>query len=217
MKQVIEPIQVSARTPPPSERLKQRDPDAYYQSLAGVLKSRVNLHNSVGEVTELISHLKRLVEEEAWEHFPVNPKTRNFSEYVITITGYRLSDILNSVEALLEDDEAIRELRAIEGKADGALIQAGGDRRSEDFKRDNITLESPARGTSSAYLLRRMAREDKENKTNYLDRYEAGEFPSVRQAAIAAGIVKEKTPLEKIQALLPKLTPEERATLKAEL
>lgn len=53
-------------------------------------------------------------------------------------------------------------------------------------------------GNSSGYLLRRLARDH----PDILDRYEAGEFKSVRAAAKVAGIVKELTPFEQVQKLI---------------
>jgi hypothetical protein len=48
--------------------------------------------------------------------------------------------------------------------------------------------------------LRRLARDHPE----ILDRYEAGEFPSVRAAAREAGIVKDISPFEQVRRLLEK-------------
>jgi hypothetical protein len=42
-----------------------------------------------------------------------------------------------------------------------------------------------------------------------LEKYKQGEFPSVRQAAIAAEIVKVPTALERVLRVLPKLSKEE--------
>jgi hypothetical protein len=47
-------------------------------------------------------------------------------------------------------------------------------------------------GRGASYLTRRIARD----APDILEQMKAGEFPSVRQAAIAAGIVKVPTPLE---------------------
>ena len=69
----------------------------------------------------------------------------------------------------------------------------------------NTTIVSkPDRG--KAYLLRRMARDF----PDHLDKLEAGEFKSTRQAAIACGIVKVKTPLEIAIFAFEKLTIEEK-------
>jgi hypothetical protein len=46
---------------------------------------------------------------------------------------------------------------------------------------------------------------------------QAGEFRSVRQAARAAGMVKEKTPLELLIRYWRKATPEERDTFLKEV
>ena len=61
-------------------------------------------------------------------------------------------------------------------------------------------------GNEAAYLLRRLSRID----GNWLARYEAGEFPSVRQAAIAAGIVKVPGGLDRLRAAWKKATKDER-------
>jgi hypothetical protein len=48
-----------------------------------------------------------------------------------------------------------------------------------------------------------------------LEKYKQGEFPSVRQAAIAAGIVKVPTAFERILKLLPKISEEETKELQS--
>lgn len=55
--------------------------------------------------------------------------------------------------------------------------------KEQEVKGDNITFNE--RGTSQAYLLRRLARDAPE----ILDRVKAGEFKSARAAAIEAGII----------------------------
>jgi hypothetical protein len=88
---------------------------------------------------------------------------------------------------------------------------AGGDRRSEDFNSNNITIDKtpsppPAdRGTSKSYTLNRLRREHAE----LFERVVAGEL-SANAAAIEAGFRKVKTPLEQVMALIPKLTEGER-------
>ena len=61
-------------------------------------------------------------------------------------------------------------------------------------------------GNRASYLLRRMARDF----PDHLDKLESGEFKSARQAAIACGIVKVKTPLEIAIFAFEKLTIEEK-------
>lgn len=67
-------------------------------------------------------------------------------------------------------------------------------------------------GTGAAYLLRRLARDF----PDILIAYERGEYRSVRAAAKAAGIIKEKSAFEKICKLLPKLPNEDFTELRTE-
>lgn len=67
------------------------------------------------------------------------------------------------------------------------------------------------RGTDPIYLAQRIKRD----RPDIAARLARGEFRSVHQAAIAAGVIRIKTPLEKIQRLVPKLSTEERAELVA--
>ena len=71
---------------------------------------------------------------------------------------------------------------------------------------DNInSFIHPKGGTGKSYLLKRLKRYNPKIAENYIQ----GEYPSVRQAAIAAGIVKVKTPLEQILTISKKLTNED--------
>ena len=73
--------------------------------------------------------------------------------------------------------------------------------------------ESHAQGNGASYLLRRLARLG----GDWLDRYEAGEFASVRQAAIAAGIVKVPSVLDKLRKLWAKASEADRQTFMDEV
>lgn len=71
---------------------------------------------------------------------------------------------------------------------------------------DNINMSVNRGGTGSEYLLRRLAK----TAPDILDRYEAGEFKSVRAASIAAGHIKVATVLERLLKLWEKATEAER-------
>jgi hypothetical protein len=73
--------------------------------------------------------------------------------------------------------------------------------------------EEATQGTGSAYLLRRLARLG----GDWLDRYEAGEFGSVRRAAIAAGIVKLPSVLDQLRKLWAKASDADRRTFMEEI
>ena len=78
--------------------------------------------------------------------------------------------------------------------------------KTNDYIRDNIT-NITGTGTSRNYLASRLKKQHPE----IVDRLRAGEFPSIHAAAIAAGIVKVKSPLQHLQHWWMKATPEERA------
>jgi hypothetical protein len=70
---------------------------------------------------------------------------------------------------------------------------------------DNISLNSKY-GTSRAYIIARL---DRGGHAALAAQVRAGKM-SANAAAIEAGFRKVKTPLERVLALLPELTPEER-------
>jgi hypothetical protein len=69
------------------------------------------------------------------------------------------------------------------------------------------------RGMTKAYLVARIARDH----PAILERMKAGEFVTVRQAAIAAGIMKNPTRLEHFQKLWRNANNEERETIAVEV
>jgi hypothetical protein len=75
----------------------------------------------------------------------------------------------------------------------------------------NRGSDATSKGRGKDYLAARIKRDHPEIAAR------AHEFKSVRAMAIAAGIVKVKTPLEQIIVLLPKLTAREREQLGHEL
>jgi hypothetical protein len=113
-------------------------------------------------------------------------------------------DTLREIVGKYERGEISRE----QGARDIELRQHGGDRRSEDFQASPRSLKH---GETSEYLLGRMKRD---NPVLY-ERYERGEFASVKAAAREAGIVPPKlTKFEQIVKWLPSLSTEERRQLK---
>lgn len=89
------------------------------------------------------------------------------------------------------------------------LGEHGGDHTSEQAKA-RLYNNLASRGTNPDYLTARLARDHKDIH----EKLKAGEYKSVRAAAIDAGIVRELTPLEKAQKAWMKMTPEEQAIFK---
>ena len=88
-----------------------------------------------------------------------------------------------------------------------ALSKHGGDHRRQV---DIINLKG---GTQADYLRARLARD----YPDILAQLVNGEFTSVRAAAIAAGIVKVKTPLEQLRSWWRKASENERETFRKEI
>ena len=105
------------------------------------------------------------------------------------------------------NDQAVKFLEAQRGREQGATVVPGKHRSSLS---DN---EETSQGTGAAYLLRRLSRMD----GDWLARYEAGEFPSVRQAAIAAGIVKVPTVIDRLRSAWKKASPADRLAFMEEI
>ena len=118
------------------------------------------------------------------------------------------SDFIKAVTGRTE--KAIRKeiTKAQHARAQAVEVRRGGDQRSEDTNRSNRTFDIQTSGTGSEYLLRRLAK----TAPDFLDRYEAGEFKSVRAASIAAGHIKVATVLEVLEKAWAKATAAERAT-----
>jgi hypothetical protein len=100
----------------------------------------------------------------------------------------------------------IAERKTAEQRATVASPQSppGGDRKSEQFQAYNVSLKH---GNNPEYLTARIARD----RPDILERMKAGEYKSVRAAAIDAGIVKVPTTLEKLNRTWEMASPEERA------
>jgi hypothetical protein len=151
-------------------------------------------------------YLSEVRAHKAWEKVPIgNP--------------YGTEDRMMMVELGRHSDEIKKELDAIKRQEEVPLARA--QAKAVDPKGGRPNKETPTKGRSlgkqgpntNERLLRRLARDHPDT----LDAYERGEYPSVRAAAIAAGIIKPPTPFEQIKKLIPKLTDAQRQELRAML
>jgi len=109
---------------------------------------------------------------------------------------------------------AVKFLEVQRGREDGGIVGDDGKvvvgkvKRGRPSASKNLSKGKNIQGggNGSAYLLRRLARLGDE----WMDRYEAGEFASVREAAIAAGIVKVPSILDQMLKLWAKAPQEHR-------
>ncbi len=98
--------------------------------------------------------------------------------------------LLKRLKLLLPDH---KRFVAFLAKVEPAEVGPGQGARTDLQPRDNITKSD--RGTDPSYLVRRLKRDHHD----IAERLVRGEFRSVRQAAIAAGIIHVKTPLEQLR------------------
>jgi hypothetical protein len=97
--------------------------------------------------------------------------------------------------------------RQIEESAQEARLgRHGGDRRSQQARADQGSGPALKRGESREYLIARLR---KEGHDGLADQGVAKQM-SARAAGIAAGIVKPKTPLDKLRAAWNRASPEEQ-------
>ena len=109
-------------------------------------------------------------------------------------------------------DAAVRKARkrAVEEAASSPIAEHGGLRETED-QADNVRL--PTYGNHATYLTRRLARDAPEIAAKLA----AGEYSSVRVAALEAGIVKPTDPVAAVVRAYRKLDAEGQAAVRKEL
>jgi hypothetical protein len=134
-------------------------------------------------------------------------KFKNFTDLIAAELPEGLGITVKKLRKLIAGTIAERPLAVAVGEEQGKTVVPGKHRSPLS---DN---EEASQGTGSAYLLRRLSRMDRD----WLARYEAGEFKSVRSAAIAAGIVKVPTVIDKLRAAWKKATKEERLAFLEEI
>lgn len=117
------------------------------------------------------------------------------------------ADFIKAVTGRTE--KAIRKeiTKAQHARAQAVEVRQGQPKKESNVDNINITSSVKRGGTGSEYLLRRLAK----TAPDFLDRYEAGEFKSVRAASIAAGHIKVATVLQRLLKLWEKATEAERA------
>lgn len=166
-------------------------------------------------------HLKTCLEqiwgapEPPWNVWPEGKPFGTPDDYCLAVTGHSWKALLEIVRELADDNDLFSEFTMRVDLAKAQIEHRPQGVRTDTLP-DNIRKLSDKGGdggTSAAYLLRRLAKKNKE----ILDAYERGEFKSVRAAAKAAGLIKEPTAYVKILKLVPKLTDDERDMLVSDL
>ena len=109
--------------------------------------------------------------------------------------------------------DRLRKIRRRIKKLDGKTINAANNHDPTVSSGDIINTRSLGAGTSADYLTARLKRDH----DDIFQRLAAGEFPSVRKAAIAAGIVKVPSVLDTLRKLWANASEADRRTFMDEV
>lgn len=165
-------------------------PDTNWTLIAAASSS---LTHGSQRLQNFIDALRRLLDENVWKSYTHPNGTHHefdrFADFIEHPHGLHAS--VSQVRNLVRDDLQLA------SDLDAALAgEHGGDRRSGEFKADNISLEKPENqsqhGTNRAYRLRRLERDAPDFHARVL----AGEL-SVNRAMIEAGLQTPKPSIPK--------------------
>lgn len=120
----------------------------------------------------------------------IKPRNRDAFRDFCDFCQHQLPDGLGcDIDRLIRlcdtNSEAQLWLRSELAGTQAVTVKSGNNQHTEDVYNIN-NLPTKRGGTGAEYLLRRLAK----TEPAIIKRYEAGEFPSVRAAAIEAGIIK---------------------------
>lgn len=143
---------------------------------------------------ELPKDILNIGRKELWKQ--IKPRNRKPFVDFCDFCQHKLPDGLEcDVEKLIRlcdaNSEAQLWLRSQLAGTQAVTVKIGNNQHKEDVYNVNI-LPTRRGGNGAPYLLRRLAK----NEPAIVKRYEAGEFASVRAAAIEAGIIKIIQPLD---------------------
>mgnify|MGYP000583100117 CR=1 FL=1 len=149
-------------------------------------------------VEPLVENLRRIFPYKPWNYIPKDKPCKRADEYFEGVTGRPWKILLAMIQ---EYDSELAKQIEIEIPA---LNKHGGDRKS-DNQVDNVNLNKSKGGNSKEYILARLNRDYPEIAQDLAD----GQYKSVREAAKAAGLIKQESNLDKIKKLIGKLNPGE--------
>lgn len=123
----------------------------------------------------------------------------------MALNGVRLFDLSEPVPL----DKAVKAEAARRMQESETLSEHGGDRKSDAARNqvDNVNLISAKGGNSADYLAARIKRD----RPDIAARVEAGEFRSMRAAALEAGIVKPPCPVKAAKRAVEKMDEDQLA------
>lgn len=191
------------------------NPDAPVGSPAWCLAVHTSIcrlkHNAESTVADLQSRLTDFQQQQYFAKLADRDGVAfgTWEDFVQYPEPYGLGMRADIVAAIMTERDKRKLLRDVV-EAVPPLAKHGGDRVSGE-QGDNVTLL--ARGNSASYLIAKLKRDAPE----IAERLAAGEFRSVRAAALAAGIVKPPRPLVELRRWWERASVDERETFRAEI
>ena len=173
-----------------------RDPRSREYAIQTMRSMKRYLDSKIFDAKGVARELQRVIEYRHWEACGHD----NLDAYLRAELGFSVKQLKSRLAQDLAADQDVTPLRN----------EDGGRPRKED-NLDNINVSHQG-GTSATYLVRRLKRDHPE----IAEALARGEFKSARAAAIAAGIVRNPSLLERMRRLAVKATDEELRTVIAE-
>ena len=204
--------------PGPNQTLgptKELDPETYWGAFQWTCSLESAFRFAESSEERFTKWLKDASTKRIWNFFPNPDCSDHFKEqwgeepfndpdvYAKEVFG------VDTWKKILERYLERRESKLAEAKALGDLPKKG---ELGNGRRCDNSTPTQRGSTSATYLLRPLARDF----PDILKAYEDGKFRSVRAAAIAAGIIKVPTPLDKARKAVAKLSGDEWRQLSAE-
>ncbi len=173
-----------------------------------------NLKEIDGDTKSLREYAQLFIQHRGWSVLSDDRGRpfRSYEAFCVARFPFGLGRQPEEIEAVIAERERRKSAQAMAADDEvGPLFRHGGDHTTEDAKAtlsDNVAQ----RGVSSEYIVRRLKRDAPEIAAALA----RDEYPSARAAAIAAGIVKVKTPLEQLRHWWGKASASERAAFLAD-
>jgi hypothetical protein len=195
----------------PFERVQAGSPE-WAERLGLGIKLEIEHTEKYGiERLEPLLQIALATKPHPWEVWPVERPCQTPDGYFQYAAGTGCDDLAKLVSAFKGDDYSlVRALRKATAIGEAAIAEQNTGGRGKPV--DDINRIT-SKGTSAAYLLRRLARE----RPDILDAYEGGEFATPTAAARAAGFNVDVPPLVKLRRAWRRASPEDRAAFLAEI
>jgi hypothetical protein len=196
------------------------NPDAPYGSREWCSAMRLHIQNGIDEAKSRVSHIRfslKSTRDEA--HFVSlqdkdGNKFSSWEDFCQYPRPWGLGFSVEVANAIIEERNGDRLISCVAADTMARAQPArahGGDRKSEKVKDQDSDTTLIGRGAD--YLAARIKRDH----PDIAQAVERGEYRSMRQAALAAGIVKQSTPLDTLRRAWAKASEDERAAFRDEI